>query len=402
MVVLVTVFVVVFDASPSWAANVTVSGVVTDTNNLPVADVAVTLTGAGGTATNTTGSDGAYSVSVAAGSYTVSMTWHPFDSPSLQSVTVTGTSIQPVNFAQSATEDILFASLSSVNVGVKNELGAPVVANISLGDGQDVVGPVLGDGTGTLYRFNSYSAHDGPTNPQGHRAFAVLTHDTIPVTVAASGYLTKTTNVSVDGDEIVTVTLQTPAPGSPTIMGNTVAWHESAVVSWSQPAFAGGSPITGYVVTPYIGYFPLTPTTFNSTATTQVMTGLTDGETYRFRVQAINSFGSGPYSKVTNAVTPHTSEPAPPTIILNATAGDQSATVSWTAPFTDGGSPLTGYIVTPYIGYFPLVPTTFNSTDTTQVVTGLTNGTSYRFRVQATNALGTSGYSKVTNAVTPS
>src|SRR6516225_7479258 len=101
MVVLVTVFVVVFDASPSWAANVTVSGVVTDTNNLPVADVAVTLTGAGGTATNTTGSDGAYSVSVAAGSYTVSMTWHPFDSPSLQSVTVTGTSIQPVNFAQS-------------------------------------------------------------------------------------------------------------------------------------------------------------------------------------------------------------------------------------------------------------------------------------------------------------
>ena len=180
------------------------------------------------------------------------------------------------------------------------------------------------------------------------------------------------------------------------------AWHDSAVVSWSQPAFAGGSPITGYVVTPYIGYHPLTPTTFNTTDTTQVMTGLTDGTTYRFRVQAINSFATGPYSKVTNAVTPHTSEPAPPTIIRNATAGDRSATVSWTAPFTDGGSPLTGYVVTPYIGYHPLESTTFNSTDTTQVVMGLTNGTTYRFRVQATNALGTSGYSTVTNAVTPS
>src|SRR5262245_29923912 len=87
--VVISAFFVVFDASPSWAANVTVSGVVTDTNNLPVADVAVTLNGAGGTATDTTGPDGAYSVSVAAGSYTVSMTWHPFDSPSLQSVTVT-------------------------------------------------------------------------------------------------------------------------------------------------------------------------------------------------------------------------------------------------------------------------------------------------------------------------
>ena len=64
--------------------------------------------------------------------------------------------------------------------------------------------------------------HNGPTNQFGHRAFAVLTHDTIPVTVAASGYLTKTTNVSVDGDEIVTVTLQTPAPGAPTIIRNAV------------------------------------------------------------------------------------------------------------------------------------------------------------------------------------
>jgi hypothetical protein len=31
----------------------------------------------------------------------------------------------------------------------------------------------------------------------------------------------------------------------------------------------------------------------------------------------------------------------------------------------------------------------------------LTNGTTYRFRVQAINAGGTGGYSKVTNPVTP-
>jgi hypothetical protein len=84
-----------------------------------------------------------------------------------------------------------------------------------------------------------------------------------------------------------------------------------------------------------------------------------------------------------------------------ATAGDGQATVSWTAPASDGGSAITGYVVTPYIGYFPLAPQVFSSTATTQVVTGLTNGTQYRFRVQAVNAVGASGYSTVTNPVIP-
>ena len=93
--------------------------------------------------------------------------------------------------------------------------------------------------------------------------------------------------------------------------------------------------------------------------------------------------------------------PGAPTIIRNATAGDGVATVSWTAPGSDGGSAITGYVVTPYIGYFPLVPQVFSSTATTQVVTGLTNGRQYRFRVRAVNAVGTGGYSTVTNPVTP-
>jgi hypothetical protein len=57
--------------------------------------------------------------------------------------------------------------------------------------------------------------------------------------------------------------------------------------------------------------------------------------------------------------------------------------------------------VTPYIGFAPQTPTIFNSTATTQIVTGLSNGTTYRFRVRAINAVGFSGYSKVTNPVTP-
>jgi hypothetical protein len=190
-------------------------------------------------------------------------------------------------------------------------------------------------------------------------------------------------------------------PTAPTI-GTATAGNGSATVSWTPPATDNGSPILGYVVTPYIGYFPLSSVAFNDTATTQMVTGLTNGTQYRFRVQAFNTNGTGLYSTVTNSVTPTApTPPGAPTIIRNATAGDSSATVNWIAPATDGGSPITGYVVTPYIGYFALSPINFDATVTTRTVTGFTNGTEYRFRVQAVNAIGTSGYSKVTNPVTP-
>ena len=75
--------------------------------------------------------------------------------------------------------------------------------------------------------------------------------------------------------------------------------------------------------------------------------------------------------------------------------------MSWTAPASDGGSPITGYVLTAYVGYSPVKVRIFNSTLTTQTVTGLANGTEYRFRVRAYNTIGISGYSKVTNPVTP-
>ena len=55
----------------------------------------------------------------------------------------------------------------------------------------------------------------------------------------------------------------------------------------------GGSPITGYVVTPYVGGTAKTAQTFNNTATTETVTGLTNGTAYTFKVAAINGVGTG-------------------------------------------------------------------------------------------------------------
>ena len=69
---------------------------------------------------------------------------------------------------------------------------------------------------------------------------------------------------------------------------------------------------------------------------------------------------------------------------VKAIAGDTEATVNWTAPIYNGGSPITSYTVTSSPG--GLTAKTPDGTTTNATVTGLTNDTPYTFTVVATNA----------------
>ena len=93
--------------------------------------------------------------------------------------------------------------------------------------------------------------------------------------------------------------------------------------------------------------------------------------------------------------------PAAPTGV-SAVAGNASATVRWTGP-SNGGSPITSYTVTPYVGSVARTPITVSGTPpaTVATVAGLANGTGYTFTVSATNAVGTSAASAATSPVTP-
>lgn len=86
---------------------------------------------------------------------------------------------------------------------------------------------------------------------------------------------------------------------------------------------------------------------------------------------------------------------------VTATAGKAQATVSWTAPASNGGSAITGYRVTPIVGGRPLPSTTFTGAGTTRTVTGLAVGTPHSFRVEALNAKGAGAPSAPSAAVTP-
>ena len=94
--------------------------------------------------------------------------------------------------------------------------------------------------------------------------------------------------------------------------------------------------------------------------------------------------------------------PAPPSTptALRAIPGNAEVMLSWSAP-SDGGSPITSYTVTRYVGNIVQGRHTFASSATTRLLKGLTNGTTYTFTVLATNAVGSSAPSGPSAAVTP-
>lgn len=88
--------------------------------------------------------------------------------------------------------------------------------------------------------------------------------------------------------------------------------------------------------------------------------------------------------------------PGAPTI-GTATAGSGQATVTFTAPGSIGGGPITGYRATSSPGGI-----TATGASSPITVTGLTNGVAYTFTVAAQNAGGYGPESAASNSVTPS
>ncbi len=86
----------------------------------------------------------------------------------------------------------------------------------------------------------------------------------------------------------------------------------------------------------------------------------------------------------TSSGTPGPTVPNAPTGV-GGTPGDSSVALSWTAPASDGGSPISSYRITPYIGATAQTAIVTGSTATTRSITGLTNGTAYTFKVAAIN-----------------
>ena len=120
-------------------------------------------------------------------------------------------------------------------------------------------------------------------------------------------------------------------------------------------------------------------------------TAVSNGTTYYYQVAAVNAVDTGPGSNERSA-TP--TPPPPPTApgapnLTAASAGNASVALGWTAPASDGGSPITGYEIWrgTTSGSASLLTTVGLTTSYTD--TAVSNGTTYYYQVAAVNAVDT-------------
>ena len=194
---------------------------------------------------------------------------------------------------------------------------------------------------------------------------------------------------------ILELRLPITVPDAPTI-GTATSGDRMVAVAFTAPLNNGGSPITEYTAISAPG--GITGTINQAESGTIIVSGLTNGTAYTFSVTATNAIGISNGSTISNSVIPLTVSVAP--TIGTATSGDGEVSVAFTAPFSDGGSPITGYTATSSPG--GLTGTVSQAGSGIIIVSGLTNGTAYTFSVTATNGVGISNPSAASNSVIPS
>ena len=161
-------------------------------------------------------------------------------------------------------------------------------------------------------------------------------------------------------------------------------------LSWTAPRNTGGSTITSYRITTADGKVSQTVAGDQTSAN---VTGLTPGATYSFRIAAVNALGSsglGLFQQATVLNVPDA--PSAPRVA----ALESSITVTWTAPASTGGSPITEYRVYLRRGGADVGAPQIVQTGTTATFNSLPGG-AYRAQVIAVNAAGTSPRSVESN-----
>ncbi|MEP7115609.1 MAG: fibronectin type III domain-containing protein, partial [Ilumatobacteraceae bacterium] len=153
-------------------------------------------------------------------------------------------------------------------------------------------------------------------------------------------------------------------------------------LNWAA-ANANGSPVTAYQVSANGG------AARNVGAVTSYRWGaLANGTAYSFRVQACNDVGCGAWSAAASATTwGEPSQPSPPSL----NPGDATLSATWTAPAANGNA-ISSYNIELDPGGVTANP------DRSKAWSGLNNGTTYRVRVQACNAVGCGAWSGFASA----
>jgi subtilisin family serine protease len=190
-------------------------------------------------------------------------------------------------------------------------------------------------------------------------------------------------------------------PSSPAAVTAT-AGNATVRLAWSAPVSNGGANITDYLVQYAPSNSTTTWTTFNdgvSTTLNATVSGLANGTAYSFRVAAINAIGTGAFTSPIISTPIAGAAPSAPQS-LYATAGRETVSLTWNAPSSAGSAVITDYAVeysanggATWVRFVDAVTPTRGA-----VISGLTGGTNYQFRVSALNIYGVSAPSNLASA----
>jgi hypothetical protein len=235
----------------------------------------------------------------------------------------------------------------------------------------------------------------------------VATGNASPITVTglsvATAYTftvtaTNSAGTSVPSAATNQIVSDATAPGAPTIGTATKLSSTSARITFTAPASNGGASISTYTVSS-------TPGNIVASAGTSpiTITGLTPATAYTFTVKATNYVGESIASQPTVSITTDATDvyvPGAPTIGTGTKTGSTTATVTFTAPASNGGAAILGYIGTAtQTGATPPAGIIATSTTSPITFTGLTPATHYTFKVAAINSVGTGPQSGASNIV---
>jgi len=238
----------------------------------------------------------------------------------------------------------------------------------------------------------NYSVYRG-TVPNGETLLAEIGNVlTFVDTGLGSGqrfyYKVAAKNVVGEGAQSNEASARTIAVPGPPVGLSAVAGDGQVTLTWSPPADNGGSPITNYMV--YRGTVSGGESFIVQlgNVSSYVNTGLANGQIYFYEVSAVNAIGEGQLSNEASATPTSGLNPPSDPQNLQAASGDRQVTLTWTPPASNGGSPVTKYVV--FRGTISGGETFLAEIGSVLIYidAGLTNGQTYYYRVSAKNAVG--------------
>lgn len=206
--------------------------------------------------------------------------------------------------------------------------------------------PPANDGTAPVLAYRVYHASPGGT--------LALLAETSATTLTSTGlgegetreFAVSARNVAGEGAATARASATTAArPGAPASAAASAGpGVGEATVSWSAPASDGGLPVSSYRV--YAGASPTSlalAATLSAGASSWTESGLGEGVTRHYAIAAANAVGEGAASATVSATT--FARPSAPRNLDADATGVGSIALAWDPPASDGGTPVTGYVV---------------------------------------------------------